>query len=217
MLLCALLRCSVSTDFRTLLEGEWTISAGANSLYAIAFHRAAASRSVLNATLWRNDVPPSASFKLTESPLLAQLQFSFSGARAGAVASIYPSSAPLCDFSFTGRGAQLNASATINGSALTVSFESGEFSLTFGDYGAFQVRKAPLVSIPKTVKKPAPGAGGTNAPFALPTNIPAMLIFGVVVLLAQFILWRVIRYFWRLCRLRAARRKGKKTPKPKKE
>jgi hypothetical protein len=128
-----------SPDLRTLLEGEWTISNEARSLYTIAFHRANPEKSsVLNATLWRDSAAVLPAFTLAESPLIAQLQFSFSGALAGSVASILPPSGPLCAFAF---GANLTASATVNGSAVTASLQAEEFAIAFGNLGSFKMRR----------------------------------------------------------------------------
>jgi hypothetical protein len=194
MLLSSLLCSSISVDFRTLLEGEWTISTHASSLYTIAFHRASPSRSsVLNATLWRDDLAPSPSFTVSESPLLAELQFSFSGAHAGAITSHLPPSGRLCDFAFTESGAGLTATATINGAPLRVSFNSDHFSFTFGDYGTFQMQKVPQLSIPKNVKR----HGRTSDPYDRGSrlqNVSSTLVFSVIALLTPLIAWNVPDY-----------------------
>jgi hypothetical protein len=202
-----LLSLCLCIEFRDLLEGEWTLSsqlAPSHSLYTIAFHPAGPNlHNVLNSTLWRDDLPSSIEFNLTEDPLIAQFQFVFSTPRDGKVISIFPESETLCNFKFTSIGSSLTTSTTIKGTPITVGFERQKFSITFGDSGPFEMKKVPKLSF----SEPTAPWIETHPLFIGYAKI------AIVLLLGQLVLWQ----FLKLCRSLIRRRRPRRVNKRKTE
>jgi hypothetical protein len=214
MMLAVLISC-LSAALADLLDGEWTISSQSqpsSSLYTIAFHRSEPrGKSLLNATLWRDDVPTSYKFRLSEEPLIAALQFSFSGSQQGTVISLFPKAETLCSFAFAGRGSELRAASMVDGIPITVTWKSRIFEITFGDFGSFLMTKEAEVEIVKSSKISSGPIGKVQEV----VNVSQVLIWvqlALVLFFAQFIILKVFR----ACRSLVSR-KTAKVKRPKKE
>jgi hypothetical protein len=129
-----------------------------------------------------------------------------------------PPSGHICDFSFAGPGADLTASATINGSAVTASFKPDQFSIAFADRPTFHVQKVPQLSIPKPIKRPPPARSpAPGDPRSFLPNIPSYGLYTGIAILTPLVAWNLLNYIRSLCRDRAAARKGNTPPKAKQE
>jgi hypothetical protein len=98
MFLAVLAPCCLAASLRETLIGEWTVaakSAPTESLYTVEFHESGRDDSILNSTIWRDNIPTSSKFSLSEDPLIAQLQFAFPSDTEVNVTSVLPVPTPL--------------------------------------------------------------------------------------------------------------------------
>jgi hypothetical protein len=179
------------------LLGEWLISLESSPEsvpYTIEFHTSdPANPSLLNATLWRNDLPPSPRFALRDTPLLAALQFSFS---ADGTAQI-PSTDPPTVISIVDD----TLSATFNGTKVTADRTRDSFAIRYGGIAYAMSRDA--ASSARAVKRQAashaigatvvlPSENGLNVS-GIGAKVQQFFVAGAIVIGAVAVLLSVVK------------------------
>lgn len=126
-----------SATLKDVLVGEWRVARVEkpnDSVFTIEFHNAGESK--LISTLWRDDVPMSKRFSLSETPLVAKMEIRFAQATSG---KIFSDGKELCNFDMsTGR-----MSAKIGDMTISVEQNSNNFYVTV-DQEKFIMTRAPV-------------------------------------------------------------------------
>jgi hypothetical protein len=143
MFLAVLERCCLAASLRETLIGEWTVaakSAPTQSLYTVEFHASGRDDSILNSTIWRDDIPTSSKFSLSEDPLITQLQFAFPSDTEVSVTSVLPAPTPLAKLQIA-KGPKFQTQATINNSQFAISYQNGGFVISIGESEPLEMTK----------------------------------------------------------------------------